>query len=75
MKISYDREADVLYIRLTDNLVFESEEKQPNVVFDYDENNNIVGIEFTYFLERNKKDVFPAFKEMEQTVWEQLAMA
>jgi len=75
MKISYDREADVLYIRLTDNLVFESEEKQPNVVFDYDENNNIVGIEFTYFLERYKKDVFPAFKEMEQTVWEQLAMA
>jgi len=75
MKISYDREADVLYIRLTDNLVFESEEKHPNVVFDYDENNNIAGIEFTYFLERYKKDVFPAFKEMEQTVWEQLAMA
>jgi len=75
MKITYDRVADVLYIRLTDNRVFESEEKQPNIVFDYDENNNIVGIEFTYFLERYKKDVFPAFKEMEQTVWEQLAMA
>jgi len=63
MKISYDREADVLYIRLTDNHVFESEEKQPNVVFDYDENNEIVGIEFTYFLERYKKDVFRLLKK------------
>jgi len=75
MKISYDREADVLYIRFTDSHVFESEEKQSGVVFDYDENNNIVGIEFTYFLEHHKKDVFPAFKEMEQTVWEQLSPA
>ncbi len=72
MKITYDKEADVLYIRFTESRVFESEEKQPNVVFDYDKEDNVVGIEITYFLERNKKDVFPALKDMEMVFWGQL---
>jgi len=70
MKITYDKQADVLYIKLSDNKIAESEETEKNIVFDYDIENNIVGIEILYFVKNYKKEVFPVFKEVEKAVWE-----
>lgn len=72
MKITYDKEADVLYIEFSDSKVFESEEKERNVVFEYDKNNNLVGIEIAYFIKKHSKDFFPVIQDMETAVWKQL---
>jgi uncharacterized protein YuzE len=45
MKVKVDREADALYMRLTDTRIHDSEEVKPGVILDYDEQNNLVGIE------------------------------
>ena len=45
MKIKYDKEADVLYIRLSSREVSESDQEKPGVILDYAENGEIVGIE------------------------------
>ena len=45
MVIKYDKEVDVIYIRLTDAKVAESDEDKPGVILDYDDAGNLVGIE------------------------------
>lgn len=45
MRIKVDKEADVLYFRLDENKIFESEEVQPGVILDFDESNQVVGFE------------------------------
>jgi uncharacterized protein YuzE len=45
MRVTYDPEADVLYLRLRDATVDESEEVAPNLVVDLDEDGRAVGIE------------------------------
>ena len=45
MKLKIDRENDALYFRLTDATIFESEEVQPGVILDFDENGRVVGVE------------------------------
>ena len=39
MKLSVDKEADALYLRLDDSAIVESEEVSPGVVLDYNESN------------------------------------
>ena len=70
MKITYDKNADVLYIKLSDNKIVESEETEKNIVLDYDSYNHIVGIEILFFVRKYKKEVFPVFKDVEKAVWE-----
>jgi uncharacterized protein YuzE len=70
MKITYDKEADALYIQLTDQPIAESEEVEPHVVVDYDTNDQVVGIEMLYFVQKHSSELFPAFKAMEAAVWE-----
>ena len=45
MKVKYDKENDVLYIRLNNNPVAESDSEKPGIILDYDTDENIVGIE------------------------------
>jgi uncharacterized protein YuzE len=45
MKLKVDREADALYLRLDDSPVVESEEVSPGVVLDFNQQNQVVGIE------------------------------
>lgn len=45
MKVKYDKESDVLYIRLNNNPVAESDSEKPGIILDYDSEENIVGIE------------------------------
>ena len=44
-KVKYRAEDNAAYIRLSIGTVLESEEVSPNVVFDYDAEGRIVGIE------------------------------
>ena len=45
MKVKYDKEADVLYIQFSNNVVVESDSDKPGIILDYDESGNITGIE------------------------------
>ena len=45
MKLIVDKEADALHLRLDDSPVSESEEVAPGVVLDYNERNEVVGVE------------------------------
>jgi uncharacterized protein YuzE len=52
MKIEYDQQADAMYIRLLAGTVAESEEIRPGVVFDYDVEGKVLGIEILDVSER-----------------------
>ncbi len=54
MKIQYFPETDTLYIELIEVSSVESEEVMEGVVFDYDKEGNVVGIEIEHFTERFK---------------------
>ncbi|WP_293449179.1 DUF2283 domain-containing protein [Persephonella sp.] len=45
MKLEYDKEANALYIKLTDKKIAYTEEITPNIIVDYSEDNKPVGIE------------------------------
>ena len=45
MKLSVNKEADALYLRLDDSPIVESEEVSPGVMLDYNESNQVVGVE------------------------------
>ena len=45
MKVHFDEKADAVYLKLTDSNIIESEEVSPGIILDFDENNQVVGIE------------------------------
>lgn len=45
MKVEYDKKADAAYLKLTDSQIVESEEVSPDIIYDFDEDNQVVGIE------------------------------
>jgi len=45
MKVTYDKNADILTIVFNDNPVLESDEEKPGVIIDFDAEGNIVGLE------------------------------
>ena len=45
MKLKVDTETDALYLRLDDSRIVESEEVAPGVVLDFNEQNQVVGVE------------------------------
>ncbi|MBC8179689.1 DUF2283 domain-containing protein [candidate division KSB1 bacterium] len=45
MHIRYDENVDALYIRLRESKYYESDEIKEGFILDYDESNNIIGIE------------------------------
>ncbi len=57
MNIKFDREADAIYLKLSDAEIAESDEEKPGIILDYDKDGNIVGIEL---LEASKKTGNPA---------------
>jgi len=52
MKVEYDQKADAMYIRLSVGIVAESEEIRPGVLFDYDVEGKVLGIEMLDVSER-----------------------
>ena len=45
MKVHFDEKADALYLRLDESKIVESEEVQPGIMLDYNEESQVVGIE------------------------------
>lgn len=56
MRIKLDRQADALYIRLTDADIVESEEVAPGVIVDYDQNGVVVGVEILQLASRHGEE-------------------
>ena len=52
MKRHVDEKTDALYLRLDDSAIVESEEVSPGVVLDYNEANQVAGIELLYLSKR-----------------------
>jgi uncharacterized protein YuzE len=65
MRIRYDEKLDALYFRLDDSKVVEFEEVKPGIVFDFNANDQVVGIEML-----NLKD---NLKQLEVVLPEELA--
>ena len=53
MNLSVDKQADALYLRLDESRIVESEEIAPGVVLDYNEANEVVGIEMLHLSKRS----------------------
>ena len=53
MKLSVDREADALYLRLGYSSIVESGEVSPGVVLDYNRRNEVVGVEMLNLSKRS----------------------
>ena len=53
MKLHVDREADALYLRLDDSAIIESEEVSPGVVLNYNDANEVVGVELLRLSKRS----------------------
>ena len=45
MRLREDKENDTLYFRLDEDAIIESEEVQPGIILDYNEDGRVVGIE------------------------------
>jgi len=56
MVIKYNKDVDSIYIEITKAKVAESDQEKKDVILDYDESGNIIGIEI---LNASKKTNFP----------------
>ena len=55
MKLTTDKEADALYLRLDDSSIVETEEVSPGIILDFNEDNEVVGVEVLYLSKRSRK--------------------
>ena len=53
MRLTIDREADALYLRLDESTIVESEEVSHGVVLDYSEDDQVVGVEILWLSKRS----------------------
>ena len=61
MRLHFDKEADALYLRLDESTIVESEEVHPGIVLDFNEADQVVGIEI---LNVGKRVAADALKEV-----------
>ncbi len=52
MKLKVDRQADALYLSLSEAPSARSEEVSPGIIVDYDDQDRVVGIEMLYLSKR-----------------------
>jgi len=52
MQIIYDRVADALYIKFSNEEVYESEEISEGIIIDYNKEGDVVGVEILNFSKR-----------------------
>ena len=55
MKLHVDKKADALYLRLDESPIVESEEVSPGVVLDYNDSDEVVGVEMLYLSKRSSR--------------------
>lgn len=61
MRVHFDREAGVLYFRLDNSRIVESGELKPGIVLDFNEQNQVVGVEI---LDAGKRVPEASLKQM-----------
>ncbi len=52
MRVHFDEQADAVYLRLDDSEIVESEEVQPGIVLDFNQSDQVVGVEILRVQER-----------------------
>ncbi|MCU0644414.1 MAG: DUF2283 domain-containing protein [bacterium] len=52
MKIKFDEQSDSIYIRFDESKIIESEEVRPGILFDFNNQSQVVGIEILRVQER-----------------------
>ena len=52
MKITYDKDADAMYVELTDKKFSKCKEIDRNTILDLDEEGNVIGIELLFVSKR-----------------------
>jgi uncharacterized protein YuzE len=55
MKLKVDEKTDALYLKLDDSKIIESEEVSPGVVLDYNDKNQVVGVEILHLSSRTPR--------------------
>ena len=55
MKLKVDEKADALYLRLDESAIVDSEEVSPGVVLDYNDQDQVVGVEILGLSKRVSK--------------------
>ena len=63
VNISYDRVADALYIKFSNENIAESDEISDGIILDYNKNGKIIGIEILNYSKRNN-DLNKQFMEL-----------
>ena len=61
MRVHFDQEADAIYFCLDDSKIVESEEVKPGIVLDFNEKNQVVGVEI---LDAGKRVPESSLKQM-----------
>ncbi len=56
IRLKMDRESDALYLRLDEAAIVESEEVEPGVILDFDQQGRVVGIEILALSTRTDPD-------------------
>ncbi len=62
MRIKIDKENDVLYLRLDEAAIVESEEVQPGVILDFNKEGRVVGIEILELSSRTDPEKLRVFQ-------------
>lgn len=62
MKIHFDEQSDALYLRLDDSKIIDSEEVKPGIILDFNQQNQVVGIEI---LNLKTRGTLANFKKVE----------
>jgi uncharacterized protein YuzE len=55
MTLKIDKKTDALYFRLDDSKIIESNEISPGIILDFNETNEVVGIEILHLSKRTNK--------------------
>lgn len=61
MKITYDKEADALYIYLNKDVVHKTEELRPDIVIDYAKDGSTIGFEVLSISKKMSKKALESF--------------
>lgn len=62
MRLKIDKENDALYLRLDETAIVESEEVQPGIILDFDEQGRVVGIEILNLSARTEPEKLRVFQ-------------
>jgi len=65
--VKYDKSVDALYIRLRDGRIVESYEVAPGIIVDFNESNEVIGIEILWVSKR-RLDLLKLLKEGPETL-------